>query len=149
MNTPEIPNKSKNILASFYKALKNFGAMLPMLLGITLLLGLFQTFVSNQIISSVFSGNLWRDALIGAMTGSISAGNPIISYIIGGELLKQEVSLLAVTSFMVAWVTVGVIQLPAEALILGRRFAIARNIISFILSILVSIATVATLTLIQ
>ena len=120
-----------------------------MLLGITLLLGLFQTFVSNQIISSVFSGNLWRDALIGAMTGSISAGNPIISYIIGGELLKQEVSLLAVTSFMVAWVTVGVIQLPAEALILGRRFAIARNIISFILSILVSIATVATLTLIQ
>ena len=97
----------------------------------------------------MFTGNVWRDTLIGAMSGSISAGNPIVSYMIGGELFKQQVSLLAITSFMVAWVTVGVIQLPAEALILGRRFALARNIISFILSILVSIATVATLMLIQ
>lgn len=149
MNTIKKPNQSKNIIASFYKALKSFGAMLPMLLGVTLLLGLFQTFVSKELISSVFTGDLLRDTAIGAMIGSISAGNPIISYIIGGELLKQQVSLLAVTSFMVAWVTVGVIQLPAEALILGRRFAIARNIISFILSILVSTATVATLMLIQ
>ena len=149
MNTRKKPNKDKNIISSFHKAFKNIAEILPVLLGVILLLGLFQTFVSKQTISSVFTGNLWWDTAIGSLFGSISAGNPIVSYIIGGELLKQNVSLLAVTAFMVAWVTIGIIQLPAEALILGKRFALARNIISFILAILVSMATVSTLMLIQ
>ena len=81
----------------------------------------------------------------GSTVGSISAGNPITSYIIGGELLKEGISLFAVTAFITAWVTVGIIQLPAEASILGKRFALARNILSFIFSIIVAIATVLTL----
>lgn len=141
--------KQRNILTAFYKTLKNFGSALPMLLGVILLLGLFQTFVSKKMIFSIFSGNALTDTLIGAIFGSISAGNPITSYIIGGELLKDGVSLFAVTAFIVTWVTVGVIQLPAEAGILGKKFALKRNIISFFLAILVSIATVTTLTLIQ
>ncbi|MGV7222740.1 MAG: hypothetical protein ACQ9MH_14585 [Nitrospinales bacterium] len=32
------------------------------------------------------------------------------------------------TSFLVAWVTVGIIQFPPEATLLGRRFACFRNI---------------------
>ena len=105
--------------------------------------------VSSQLISSIFKGELLRDTIIGSVIGSISAGNPITSYIIGAELLKERVSLFAITAFILAWVTVGVIQLPAEAAILGKRFAVARNIISFILAILVSMAIVATLKIIQ
>ena len=82
---------------------------------------------------------------MGSMIGSISTGNPITSYIIGGELLKEGVSLFAVTAFIAAWVTVGVIQLPAEAAILGKRFALTRNALSFIFAILVALATVVTL----
>ena len=73
--------------------------------------------------------------------GSISAGNPITSYIFGGELLDQGINLLAVTAFLVAWVTVGLVQLPAESFLLGKRFAILRNAISFIFSIFVAIIT--------
>ena len=135
----------ENIAISFYKALKSFGVTLPVLLGVFLLLGLFKTYVSPQAISSVFTGELFRDTVIGSVIGSVSAGNPITSYIIGGELLKEGVSLFAVTAFIVAWVTVGVIQLPAEASILGKRFAITRNILSFLFAILVAIATVVTL----
>ncbi|GAG00736.1 unnamed protein product, partial [marine sediment metagenome] len=88
------------------------------------------------------------DPLIGAIFGSVSSGNPIISYIIGGELLDQGVSLIAVTAFILAWVTVGIIQLPAESLMLGKRFAITRNILSFITALIISILTVLTLSLI-
>jgi len=137
--------KRKSIGISFYKAFKSFCTSLPMLLGVVMLLGLLRTFVSKQMISSVFTGALARDTLIGSVVGSISAGNPITSYIIGGELLKEGITLFAVTAFMVAWVTVGIVQLPAEASILGRRFALSRNILSFILSILVSISTVTIL----
>lgn len=98
---------------------------------------------------SVFTGDTFQSTVMGALIGSISTGNAVTSYIIGGELIKEDVSLIAITSFIVTWVTVGIIQLPAEAEILGRRFAFARNFLSFILSILVSIATVKTLMAIQ
>jgi hypothetical protein len=149
MNTgkQEDSKGQKTIANSFYIAIKSFGTTLPLLLGVILLLGLFSVLVSSEMISSVLTGELLRDTVIGSLIGSISAGNPIISYIIGGELLKEQVSLFAVAAFIVAWVTVGVLQFPAEAAILGKRFATARNILVFILAIVVSIATVTTLTL--
>lgn len=139
----------KSILSAFCRALKGFRASIPVLLGVILLLGLFKTFISEEIISSVFTGNLIKDTLLGSLIGSISAGSPINSYVIGGELLRNHVSLFAVTAFIVAWVTVGIVQLPAEALILSKRFAITRNLLSFILSFFVSIATVMTLMILK
>jgi len=59
--------------------------------------------------------------------------------------MKEGVSLFTVTAFIAAWVTVGVIQLPIEASILGKRFALTRNVLSYIFAILVTIATVITL----
>ena len=141
--------KQKNIGFSLYKSLKSFGSSLPVLIGVVLLLGLFHVNVSPQLISSIFRGVFVKDVLLGSVIGSISAGTPITSYIIGAELLKGGVSLFAVTAFIVAWVTVGIIQFPAEAAILGKRFALKRNLISFILSIFVSLATVTLLMVIR
>ena len=140
--------KPKSIVMSFYRAFKSLGSALPTLLGVVLLLGLFLTCVSTQFIASVFTGEMFRDTVIGSAIGSIAAGNPITSYIIGGELMKEGVSLFAITAFIVTWVTVSIVQFPAEAAILGKRFAVIRNSLSFFLAILVSIATVTTLILI-
>ena len=137
--------EEKSITGSIYRAYKNFFMITPILLGVVLILGLFRTLLSKEIISSIFTGQWLLDTLIGSFIGSISAGNSVTSYIIGGELLNEGVSLFAVTSFIVAWVTVGVIQFPLEAATLGRRFALYRNLFSFILSVLVAIASVATL----
>ena len=135
--------KQKMLVTSFYKSFKSFGASLPVLIAVVLLLGLFRENVSPRLISSIFRGDFFRDVIIGSVFGSISAGNPITSYIIGAELLREGVSLFAVTAFLVAWVTVGIIQLPAEAAILGKQFALKRNLISFVLAMLVSLATVS------
>ena len=140
--------KKKTVTGSFYKTLKSFVTVIPILLGIILLLGLFRSFVSKEMITSIFTGKWLPDTLTGSLIGSISAGNPVSSYIIGGELLKEGISLFAVTAFIVAWVTVGVLQFPLEAATLGARFALARNVISFVLSILVALATVLTLTVV-
>jgi len=63
-----------------------------------------------------------------AILGSLAAGHPLVGYVLGGELLARGVSLVAATALLVSGVTVGVVQLPAEALLLGRRFAIVRNL---------------------
>jgi len=130
-------------------AARQFVNLLPILIGVVLLIGLFDVFVSEESLTSVFSGNVALDTIWGACFGSIFAGNPINSYIIGGELLKYGVSLFAVTAFIVTWVTVGLVQLPAEIAAFGKRFALLRNGSSFLLAIPVAILTVLILNLLE
>jgi uncharacterized membrane protein YraQ (UPF0718 family) len=130
------------------KATESLGKSLPLILGTILLISLLTTIVPESFYTKFFNKNLIFDSFLGAIIGSISAGTPIISYILGGEMLKQGISLIAVTAFLVAWVTVGFIQLPAESITLGKRFAIWRNLSAFVLSIIVAFTTVLILNLV-
>ncbi len=125
------------------KALKGIAEMIPALTGVLLLISMFDVLVPKEWYIHLFSGNHITDPLIGALLGSVLAGNPITSYILGKGFLLKGVSLVAVTAFIAAWTTVGVLMYPVESSILGKKFAIARNISAFIISIIVAIATVA------
>jgi hypothetical protein len=129
---------------AFLNTTRSFKKSLPILMGVLMLLALADALISKQTYRLIFSGNWFFDPLIGAALGSISGGNPITSYIIGGELRQEGVSMLAITAFIISWVTVGIIQLPAEMLMLGKRFAIVRNAVSFCTSIIIAIFTVLT-----
>jgi len=126
---------------SLKKTLKALWNSVPILLGVILLISLINTIIPPSAYNYLFKNN-YMDPIIGSFLGSILAGNPITSYIIGGELLSQGISLLAVTSFIVAWVTVGIVTLPAESMLLGKKFSIKRNILAFFSSILVAIIVV-------
>ncbi len=143
-NGVKLSNKVKQ---AGIKTIDNFKRFLPILLGIFLLISLLVKAVPKSFYTVFFSGHPLFDSLIGAVVGSVATGMPITSYIIGGELLNQGVGLIAITSFIVAWVTVGIVQLPAEIMMLGKKFAISRNIVSFILTIIISFLTVVTLKL--
>ena len=132
----------KELKHSVKKTLKSFSNILPLIFGMILMISLISTLVPKSFYSKVFRDNPFFDAILGSVIGSISTGPPITSYILGGEFLKGGVSLIAVTSFMIAWVTVGIIQFPAESMILGVKFALVRNITSFIFSIIAAIVTV-------
>ena len=127
---------------------RQLAMMLPILISVVLLIGLFNAFVPKDFLLSIFSGNPILDTLVGACFGSIFAGNAINSYVIGGELLGYGVTLFAVTALIIAWVSVGVIQLPAEIAALGGKFALIRNGLSFVMAIGIAILTVAALNLI-
>jgi len=135
------------ITASFFVTVKQFFSLLPMMIAVVLLIGLFTAFVSGEALASIFSGNDWLDTLWGACFGSILAGNPISSYIIGGELMEQGISMFAITALIVSWVTVGLVQLPAEITALGRKYALLRNFICFVFAIPVAMLTVFLLNL--
>jgi len=132
----------KLIRQSVFRAAKGLWVAFPMILGTILLISFISVMVSKSFYISIFSKNIFLDSLIGSLIGSISAGNPITSYIFGGEMLGHGVGLIAVTAFLVAWVTVGIVQLPAESAILGKKFALLRNFTAFVLAIVVAIITV-------
>ncbi|HHD92119.1 MAG TPA: hypothetical protein ENL06_00660 [Candidatus Portnoybacteria bacterium] len=127
---------------SFVKTGRSLVNITPILMGTILLVGLGEALVPRSFYVKIFSDGYFGGLLVGDVIGSISAGNPIVSYVLGGEMLKQGVGLMAVTTFIVSWVTIGLIQLPSEAMILGKRFAIVRNITAFVLSLVVAVVTV-------
>ncbi len=132
----------KRFKPAVFSAAKMFWKASPLILGTILLVSFLVTVIPQSFYLKIFTRNIFLDSFIGSLIGSISAGNPLISYILGGELLKIGVGLIAVTAFLVAWVTVGIVQLPAESMILGKKFAIIRNVLSFIFAIIVAVLTV-------
>lgn len=132
----------KSLKHSAIRTAASFSRIIPLIVGMILLISLISNIVPKSFYATIFLKNPLLDSIIGSAIGSISTGPPITSYIIGGELLKEGVSLIAVTAFMLAWVTVGIIQFPLESIMLSVKFALIRNASSFLFSIIVAILTV-------
>jgi len=135
------PARPSPIASALSRSLHQLTAILPTLGGVVLLIGLFKTLVSKELLTKLFSGNLITDTLWGASFGSILAGNPVNGYVIGKGLLDAGVGLAGVTAFIFTWVSVGLVQLPVEIKALGARFAIVRTAVAFALSIPVGLCT--------
>jgi len=135
-------------MRSFQNALRMFTTIAPILLAVIGLVGLFRTYITPQILQSFFSGETLHDTFIGTLVGAISVGQIFISYIIGGELIANGISLYAVTAFILSFFTLGMIQLPLEYSLFGLRFTVVRNLLSFLFAILISLMTVYTLELV-
>jgi predicted Fe-Mo cluster-binding NifX family protein len=127
------------VVNAVQKAFHQIQKLLPVMISVVFLVGLFNTFIIKEYLLTFFSGTKWLDSLLGALIGSLFAGNPINSYIIGGQLLELGISLAAVTAFLCSWVTVGVLQMPAEIEALGWKFTAVRNLSCFGLSIIISL----------
>lgn len=110
----------------------------PIVLGVLGLASLLTAAVPPQSIAGLLPMEGVFGPLFGALLGSVAAGHPVTSYVLAGELTSAGAGLATVTALVVSWVTVGIVHLPAEAAILGARFALWRNVISFILAIVMA-----------
>ncbi len=142
VETETVSSRMPLLQDAFKRTLRQFAGMLPVLFGVILLVGLFRGFVPGDLLRALFPGNAAQDTLLGTAAGSLLAGSPINSYVLGQTLLEIGVSLFGVTALMLAWVNIGLIQLPAEIAALGLRFAVKRNLAAFIMVMLMSLLTV-------
>jgi uncharacterized membrane protein YraQ (UPF0718 family) len=128
------------------KALKQTaGAIImsfPTLVGVLLLTSFAVVVVPHDFYTRIFIDNNFVDSFIGAVVGSVAAGNPMTSYIFSGEMMERGVGMVAITAFLVTWVTVGVVQLPAEIEMLGKRYTLIRNGVAFASAIIIALITV-------
>ena len=79
-----MPNK---LTKSALKTVQTFLNILPIVFGMLLLTSLIVKLFPTQLSAGVFGQNNFLDALLGATFGGIAAGNPLVSYVLGGELL--------------------------------------------------------------
>jgi len=134
--------KKKSYKKVFLKSVKSLLNVVPIMIGIVMLIGIIKSFISFEKVAELFTQKPVIDTILGTLIGSVLAGSSINSYIIGKEMLTSGVSLFAITAFLVAWVTVGFVQIPAEKAILGGKFTYIRNILSILLSIVIALLTV-------
>jgi uncharacterized membrane protein YraQ (UPF0718 family) len=145
MNSKAKQGESVDFSTSLQKTGKMLFRVLPNIFAVVLLSGLIMEFVPLDRLSEYLGGGFFSDGLVGAGIGSISIGNPLVSYVLGGALLEQGISLMAVTALLVSWVTVGSIQLPAEIQTFGARFALLRNGISFVFALIIAFLVLVTM----
>jgi uncharacterized membrane protein YraQ (UPF0718 family) len=126
---------------------KSLWMIMPMLISVIGLIGLFETLVTPEMLRTLFNGSTLREIVVGVLSGGVSVGQPFLSYAIGGELLHDGVSLYAVTAFILSFVTLGVVQLPLEWALFGTRFTVLRNLLSLLFAFAIPIVTVYTLRL--
>jgi len=111
--------------------------LIPLLIAVFGLVGLFQEFLPPQLVSQWLgesSGLL--SLLIATSAGAISIGPPLAAYPLAGSLLEAGAWPPAIAAFILSWISVGIITLPFEAQTFGSRFALLRNGISFIAAML-------------
>jgi hypothetical protein len=129
------PESAPSATQAAKRSARRLLGMLPMLLGVLWLSSLLVQLLPRLTSNGLLGRDPLLDALIGAAAGSVAAGQPVISYLLGGQLRGVGVDLVGVTALVIAWVTVGVAHIPLEASFLGIRFAVLRNAVAFVLAI--------------
>jgi len=107
-----------------------FKINIPIFLGILLFIAIVQQYIPLSLLGEIDQPII--SSVLANLLGSIAAGNPVNSYIIATEFWPVATQWLIIAIFLVAWVTVGIVQIPAESYYFGKKYAIIRNIVAFI-----------------
>ncbi len=122
------------------KAARSVLGVLPQLLGIIVLIGLllavFDPATINRLIG-VSSG--WLGVLAASVIGSITLIPGFIAFPTAAMLLKGGAGVAQIAAFVSTLMMVGIVTLPAEIGTFNRRFALLRNGLAYVFSLLVAL----------
>jgi len=132
----------KRFIGIMKKSSQGILYMFPMIIGILGLSSLLINYLNPDDIKHFFTGDRLMDTLSATFIGGLMLGNAVISYILGGELISAGVSMYAITAFLLAWVSIGYVQIPLEVSYFGKKFVLFRSLLAMIFTIVLSILIV-------
>jgi len=130
----------KKTKQSLLGAVKSFIRLLPIVFIIIIFVGLLLGFVPQTQISKIAGehAGFWGVFLI-ALLGAIMHIPSLIAFPLAASLLKNGASITAVAAFIATLTMIGTITLPLEIKELGKKVALLRNGISFIIAIVIAL----------
>ena len=129
----------KKAIKSLKMAGKSFIKMLPMVFIIIIAIGLLLGFVpSGQISRFVGDQSGAGGVLLVGIVGAIMHIPALLSFPLAASILESGASVTAVAAFITTLTMIGMITLPLEIKILGKKMALLRNGISFVIAILIA-----------
>ena len=129
--------KTKQALTA---ALKSFFRILPTVLIIIIFIGLLLGFVPQSQISKIIGEQAgFGGVLVVALLGAFLHIPSLISFPLTASLLKSGASVTSVAVFITTLTMIGVATLPLEIKEFGKKMALLRNGISFVIAIIIGI----------
>lgn len=133
-----IKDKDKAV-KSLKMALKSFIKILPMVFILIIVIGLLLGFVPPEQISRFVGEQSGAGGvLLIGMMGAIMHIPSLLSFPLAASILENGASVTAVAAFITTLTMIGMITLPLEIKILGKKMALLRNGISFVIAVLIA-----------
>ncbi len=121
-------------------AFKSLIGMMPYVIIIILGIGVMQGFLSKEIISSLLGENSgFLGVILAGFLGAILYIPALVSFPLTASLIDSGASIMAAAAFITTLTMVGFITLPLEKKELGKKFALLRNLLSFIIAIIIAV----------
>ncbi len=109
------------------------------IIGILALIGLFLTLVPQSSIKVLLGGpSSLLSGLYGALIGTITILPAFVAFPLAGSLVQKGAHLIAVAAFLTTLTMVGLVTMPIEIEHFGKKFAIVRNVASFLAALLIA-----------
>ena len=132
-------DKNKTILG-LKLAKGRFFDMAGEIVGILALIGLFLAFVPPEVIKGLLGGsNPLISTFNGAIIGTVAIIPAFVAFPLSASLVSMGSNLMAVAAFITTLTMVGFITAPIEIEYFGKRFTLVRNVVSFLVAIMVAI----------
>ncbi|MCK4258719.1 MAG: permease [Halanaerobiales bacterium] len=129
--------KTKKALKIAAKKLLN---ILPSFVQMLILVSVLLFLIPDHIIAKYLgeSSNLTATVL-GLIFGSITMMPGFIVFPLGGILLSKGVSYMTIAAFSTTLMNVGIITYPVEKQYFGVKLTILRNLISFVIAVIITL----------
>jgi len=132
-------DRAKTVLA-LKKAGKSILGILPQFLGIIVLIGLLLALFDPATINRLIGASSgWLGVFLASVIGSITLIPGFIAFPTAAMLLRGGAGLMQIAAFVSTLMMVGVVALPAEIGTFNRKFALLRNGLAYLFSLLVAL----------
>ncbi len=127
-------DRNKTVL-SLKKAWKMFVNVLPQFAAILLLVGLLLARVTPETIQRVIGAKSGiAGMLIASLLGAVTLVPVLVAFPVAAELLNNGAGVAQIAVFISTLTMVGFVTLPMEIKYLGKKAAVLRNVLSYLLA---------------
>lgn len=114
--------------------------MIGEIVGILFLIGLILTFIPAESVEKVLGGdNLLLSTVSAAIAGSVTLIPAFVAFPLVGSFVNIGASIIPAVAFLTTLTMVGVVTFPLEKNEFGLKFALTRNLLSFVFAILIAL----------
>lgn len=134
-----IKDKNKT-MKSMKKTIKMMKNMIGDIFGVLLIIGMILAIIPPDLIKKILGeSNIYLSTVFSSVIGSITLIPAFVAFPLAGSLVEAGAGIAPISGFLTTLTMVGTVTFPIEKQKFGTKFALQRNLLSFVFAILISI----------
>jgi uncharacterized membrane protein YraQ (UPF0718 family) len=129
----------KKTFEAMKKSKSMMGNMIGEIVAVIFIIGMILTIIPPESIKTVLgSESTFISTVLAAIAGSVTLIPAFVAFPLVGSLVNVGASIVPAAAFLTTLTMVGVVTFPLEKKEFGKKFALTRNLLSFIAALLIA-----------